>query len=203
MHAVFCVASRRLASDMPNRHVAAPVMLRITVRDTAMNSEAGMPLPETSATVIASRCRVDQKIIVKIAADLACRVHLGMQVDARGGALAHQRRRQDRLLDLGGRLHFLAAVLLGPHLGRHAGEGLREGGQFARLAGQLVEQRRIVLVAAERFRRIGQVGERAVHAGQAAAELADDRDADRRVFGAEPHQAVLVDADAPRDSCAR
>ena len=32
-----------------------PVMLRITVRDTAMNSEAGMPLPDTSATVIASR----------------------------------------------------------------------------------------------------------------------------------------------------
>ena len=32
-----------------------PVMLRITVRDTAMNSDAGVPLPETSATMTASR----------------------------------------------------------------------------------------------------------------------------------------------------
>ena len=35
-----------------------PVMLRNTVRDTAMNSDAGMPLPDTSATVIDKRCLV-------------------------------------------------------------------------------------------------------------------------------------------------
>ena len=32
-----------------------------------------------------------------------------------------------------------------------------------------------------------------VHRRQTAAKLADDRHADRRIVGAEPHQAVLLD----------
>jgi len=139
--------------------------------------------------------RIDQKIIVEIAADLARRVHLGMEIDPLGRAVAHPWFRQDRLLDLRGCLHFLAAMLLGADLCRHPGKHPGEGRQFARLVAQLVEQCRIIFVAPQRLCRIGQGGERVVHRRQTAAKLPDDRHADRRIVGAEAHQAVVLDAD--------
>ncbi len=98
------------------------------------------------------------------------------------------------MLDFGRRAHLRAAVLLGPDLACHPGEGAAETGKLAGQIGQLVEQGTVEFVAPEGLGGIGQIGQRAVHAREAAAEFVDDRDGDRRVFGAEAHQAVLLDA---------
>jgi len=55
MQAAFSAESRRLASLIRAPMSAPLAALRMTVRETAMNSAAGMPFPETSATVKASR----------------------------------------------------------------------------------------------------------------------------------------------------
>ena len=145
---------------------------------------------------------VEHKIIVEIAADLARRVHIGVQVDPVFGGAERQRTGQDRLLDRGSRLHLLAARLLRLDLRGHIGKSARECRERPRLPRQFGEHGGVVLSARQGIRRVGQEGERLVGAVEALPQLADDLDRDRGKLGDEAHQVVAVDTQC-RDIGAR
>jgi hypothetical protein len=64
-------------------------------------------------------------------------MHLRVEVDGARGTLVPERPWQDRLLDIGGRQHFLMAVLLFADLRGHLGEDPGKVCRLALLADQL------------------------------------------------------------------